>query len=679
MTRPIRPPSSILLPLALFLLFGGAAPARAQTAWPRIAAVTPPGGRRGTTVELTITGANLDSATGLLFEGAGLTVDSLTPPKPVALGAGSAAAPKKPEGRLIARVRIAPDAEPGIRGVRVLTPQAPSQIAWFVVGQWPEVAEKEPNNRRDQAQEVLLPVTVNGGIDPAEDVDFFRFHARAGQMLVFEVLAARLGSPLDSILSLQDASGRELAVNDDFNGPDSLLAFTVPTNGEYFLSLRDLRNQGSGSHIYRLSMGEIPYVTAVFPMGGRPGATVPLELDGFNLGRIHAAAVTLPADAVPGPLPVTLALPTGASNLITLAVGEAPEVTEVEPNDDPARAQLLPVPVTVNGRIQPPAASSSPDVDCYRFRAAKGDKLVLEVIAHRLGSELDSVLAVMDAAGNELAANDDSVGKDSRLEFTAPATGEYIARITDLQDRGGPGYTYRFCITPATPDFSLSFTPDRLVVGRGGRIPLTVTARRLNGFEGEIAVEVAGLPEGVSVLGPARIHAGRNGARLVLTAAPGAAAQVTSFGVTGTATIDGQTVRRRAQGISEPDREPRPVNLLTAAAVPPPDIVVTAAADRLTLSPGHTAEIMVKIARDERFKGVVSLAVLGLPDGVTADTPSVASDKTEGKVTLKAEERAAPGETEIMVAGQVAVDGIPPAPQVTTPITLAVGPAAKKP
>src|SRR5439155_16127770 len=138
----------------------------------------------------------------------------------------------------------------------------------------------------------------------------------------------------------------------------------------------------------------------------------------------------------------------------------------------------------------------------------------------------------------ELATNDDAMGKDSRLEFTAPATGEYLARVTDLQERGGPEYTYRLTLALAVPDFRLSFTPDRLAVGRGGRTPLAVTAERLNGFEGEIVVEVAGLPTGVRVAGPSRIRAGQKSAIVVLTAPPDAAVEASAFRVGGAAAID---------------------------------------------------------------------------------------------------------------------------------------------
>src|ERR1051326_4204837 len=98
---------------AVTLLLCATRIAVAQTALPHVASVTPAGGQRGTTVEVTLTGSNLDAGTGLLFEGAGLWVESLAPEKP-APGAKPAPAPKKGGSKLVARVRIAPDAEPGV-------------------------------------------------------------------------------------------------------------------------------------------------------------------------------------------------------------------------------------------------------------------------------------------------------------------------------------------------------------------------------------------------------------------------------------------------------------------------------------------------------------------------------------------------------------------------------------
>ena len=262
------------------------------------------------------------------------------------------------------------------------------------------------------------------------------------------------------------------------------------------------------------------------------------------------------------------------------------------------------MPGTVSGRLLAIGGAES-DTDCYRFHAEKGQRLTLEVMARQLGSELDSVLAILDAQGGEIASNDDAEGKDSRLEFTAPETGDYVARVRDLYDRQGPGYFYRLRVI-AGPDFRLTFTPDRPAVGRGGRVPITVNATRVNGFDGEIALEVSGLPEGVRRIGPARIRAGRSEAYLVFAADPAAPFQATLLRVTGTATVDGRVLHRSAQGQEpsgpEDNRSYHAVPLAVAAAVEPPDAVVTVAPESVTLSPGGSAEITVKVVRRSGFE-----------------------------------------------------------------------------
>ena len=76
----------------------------------------------------------------------------------------------------------------------------------------PECLEQEPNDDPAEAQPVTLPVIVNGRIDRPGDCDVFRFEGRAGQKIVAEVDARKLDSPLDSVLKLTDADGRQLAV-----------------------------------------------------------------------------------------------------------------------------------------------------------------------------------------------------------------------------------------------------------------------------------------------------------------------------------------------------------------------------------------------------------------------------------------------------------------------------------
>jgi hypothetical protein len=84
------------------------------------------------------------------------------------------------------------------------------------------------------------------------DVDVFRFSAKAGQKIVAEVTAARLGSALDSSLSLYDESGHILASNDDEGSTDAILRTTLPKDGRYLLVLIDANDKGGAAHPYQL-------------------------------------------------------------------------------------------------------------------------------------------------------------------------------------------------------------------------------------------------------------------------------------------------------------------------------------------------------------------------------------------------------------------------------------------
>jgi hypothetical protein len=100
-----------------------------------------------------------------------------------------------------------------------------------------------------------VPSIVEGAISQNQDVDVFRFEGKAGQVVVIEVLAARRGSALDSILLLHDADGKLIASNDDHAGStDSLLEIKLPRTGAYFVTVMDAHDSGGVMHVYRLTV-----------------------------------------------------------------------------------------------------------------------------------------------------------------------------------------------------------------------------------------------------------------------------------------------------------------------------------------------------------------------------------------------------------------------------------------
>ncbi len=224
---------------------------------PRVTMVIPLGATPGKTTKLTIRGLHLDKAKGIRF----------SDPKAKAkiLSMGSAAVPdKNPEKvgdtQLVAEVTV-PPAEPLPGGIPrkpltviVVTASGetkPHEI--LVEPNLPVLMEKEPNDGFRQAQSVPVPVAVEGVIERPRDVDVFRFEGRAGQRVQLEILAARYGSGLDSILTVYDAEGREVASNDDSkDSVDSRLEVTLPRNGPFYVSIIDAHDLGGPEHVYRL-------------------------------------------------------------------------------------------------------------------------------------------------------------------------------------------------------------------------------------------------------------------------------------------------------------------------------------------------------------------------------------------------------------------------------------------
>ncbi len=169
----------------------------------------------------------------------------------------------------------------------------------FALDTLPECLEQEPNDDPDNAQPVTLPIVVNGRIDRPGDCDVFRFEGRAGQKIVAEVNARKLDSPLDSVLKLTDAGGRQLAYNDDYvnkgaglltHHADSQIAVVLPADGVYYLHLADVQRKGGKEYAYRLRISEPrpDFALLVVPssISVRAGASVPIVVyavrkDGF--------------------------------------------------------------------------------------------------------------------------------------------------------------------------------------------------------------------------------------------------------------------------------------------------------------------------------------------------------------------------------------------------------------
>jgi hypothetical protein len=443
---------SLLSALAgALLLLAGALTVAAQQATipdtPQITDVNPPSAARGTTVEVSLAGQRLDGTRGLMCRYSPFP-DLVAPAdrgmKVELLGST--------EGQVRAKLTIPADVPPGLHELRAQSAHGITSPQYFYVSQYPQVGEQEPNNAPAQANRITLPATVAGAIGAGEDQDTFAFTARQGEYLVFEVEGFKRYSPaqdpqngvvyLDSFIVLRDASGRELAYDDDSARLDARLAYQFTADGTYFVTIRDNQYRGGGDFKYRLDVGKKPVITAIYPPGGQKGTRMVATIYGYNLdgsGAVEARrSVELSERA--GPQEFRLSTGDGVSNALPVVSDAVPDTPETEPNNRVEDGNQVVLPVTCSGKFD-----SFNDVDGFRFQGQAGQRIVCEIAASRYGSKVDSFLTLKTRGGGLVARDDDGGGMpDARIEATLPNSDEYCIFVRNALKTGfGPQYFYR--------------------------------------------------------------------------------------------------------------------------------------------------------------------------------------------------------------------------------------------
>ena len=453
-------------------------------------------------------------------------------------------------------VTIAADAEPGDRDLRLEVPNGLSNPMIFRVGDLPEYVEREPVGlTTEKGTNIVLPAVVNGQIMPG-DIDRVRFQAVKGQKLVIQASARELIPYLadavpgwfQATLSLTDAGGREVAYDDDFRfHPDPVLYYQIPADGEYTLAIKDSIFRGREDFVYRIAIGELPFITGIYPLGGRTGEKKTVELKGWNL---PASCMSIGQDYTePGIRQLTVRKDGRLSNPVSYAVDRLPECIEQEPNSQQRTAQAVTAPVIVNGRIEKPS-----DRDVFSFKGKAGQEIIAEVYARRLDSPLDGVLKLTDADDKVIASNDDREDKgagltthhaDPYIRVTLPADGTYYLAVSDTQHGGGPDFGYRLRVAPPQPDFELRAVPASINVRPGGTTTFTVFAMRKDGMTNAISLALTNAPAGFSMSG-GRIGPTQDQVRVTLTAPAASPGHPLPLHLVGRAAMDGFELTREA-------------------------------------------------------------------------------------------------------------------------------------
>lgn len=218
-------------------------------------------------------------------------------------------------------------------------------------------------------------------------------------------------------------------------------------------------------------------------------------------------------------------------------------------------------------------------------------------------------------------------GSDSLLLFTAPRDGEYLVRITDARSFSGEDYKYDLSVRPRMPSFQVTLGGENPTVNAGSGKEFTVSVDRVDGFEGEIRVDIAGVPPGFRVTTPVVIEAGQTQALGTINALADAPqptpenAKTTK--VAATATIRGKEVTTEVNNFGEIKLAEKPKVLVKLVATADDSAEPTPEAPlELTVAPGETITARVRIERNG-FEGRVSIgsadAGRNMPHGVYVD------------------------------------------------------------
>jgi hypothetical protein len=522
-------------------------------AQPVITDLQPRGVQKGRPFTLTLTGKNL---------GEGAKIRS-SMPATFTLLAAERTGPMMDGRTATFLVEPTGDLAVGAYPIRVETPDGISNIQLLAVGTFPEYLEDESrpgalansNDTIETAQPLPpAPLTLNGAlVGPERDV--FRIQAKSGEKEVFEVEARRLGSAIDPVLEILDASGKTLARSEDapLLGLDARVAVTFPRDGYFYVVVHDSRYSTQAANFYRLKIGSYAYPQEIFPLGGRRGEVVEASLGAQKItvdlrtldGNTREVFVNLPDSAV---LPVPF------------AVGDDPEMTAPV-------ADSIVLPATINGRL-----AKSGQVDRYRVRVSPGEPLAFRIQARELGtSKLMAVITVLDEKGKMLARSGDEpladdvynvnqsrTAGDPMLRVKVPeGSSNVVVTLEDLALRGGANYAYRLNVESVAQDFRVFLNAPFVNVPAGGSAILPVTVQR-QGYDGEVQLRVSNVPPGLRVEagyvvagGPVKETSQNRNSRgtLILTAEPGVALAPLDLMVEGVGKLpDGSSLIRRAEG-----------------------------------------------------------------------------------------------------------------------------------
>lgn len=226
-------------------------------------------------------------------------------------------------------VRIGDDVPNGRYEVRALGAAGLSGPRIFCVSRLSEKVFDAGGNSRQKPFPTSIGEIVNGKARN-DQRDYFQFTAAGGKSVLIQLWAQRIDSKMDPELAVYSAkTGKRLGRVAHSLTRDPAMTFLPPEDGEYVIEVWEKTYRGGEEYVYRLEVCDRPRVEAIHPVVAKPGEEADFKVYGFNLpGGTNVSGTA------------------GLGNLQWLDVSFAPDFeTDLAfvsglPNGDPASARI---------------------------------------------------------------------------------------------------------------------------------------------------------------------------------------------------------------------------------------------------------------------------------------------------------------------------------------------------
>jgi hypothetical protein len=339
---------------------------------------------------------------------------------------------------------------------------------------------------------IAIGGSASGVVNFNGDRDWFRLSLQAGRSYRFNLNGNTLSDPT---LALRNATGTQLAFNDDFNGRNSQISFNATTTGTFYLDA-GAYNTGTGSYTL-LAVDTTPTddftanasTTGSIAIGGSASGVVNFngDRDWFRLSlqagityrfNLNSNTLSDPTLALRNATGTQLAFNddfNGRNSQITFTAAStgtyyldagayssgigsytllAASTTPAPTTDDFAASTSTTGSATIGGSASG-TVNFIGDRDWFRLSLQAGRTYRFNLNAISLS---DPSLALRDGTGSQIAFNDDFNGLNSQITFTATTAGTYFLDAGAYSSGTGT-YTLLAADTtpaPTTDDFAAS-------------------------------------------------------------------------------------------------------------------------------------------------------------------------------------------------------------------------------